>query len=130
MILTRCLYQFQRHTARWSINVRISDSMCLFLALDAAIRSAHRVERLLSLIERTNTNIADDYDTWLRIGCSLASEYGESGRGYFHTVSRQSAKYHPTQCDRQYDHCMLNCSKSSIGTFFFICKGFNLTLSI
>ncbi|WP_064974678.1 PriCT-2 domain-containing protein [Alistipes provencensis] len=92
--------------------------------------TAHRVERLLSLIERTNTNIADDYDTWLRIGCSLASEYGESGRRYFHTVSRQSAKYHPTQCDRQYDHCMLNCSKSSIGTFFFICKSFNLTLSI
>lgn len=90
--------------------------------------TTHRVECLLSLIEQTGTNIADDYDTWLRIGCSLAAEYGESGREYFHTVSRQSDKYHPEQCDRQYNHCLGCCSKSSIGTFFYICKLFRLTL--
>ena len=91
--------------------------------------TTHRVECLLSLTEQTGTNIADDYDTWLRIGCSLAAEYGESGRGYFHTVSRQSDKYHPEQCDRQYNHCLGCCSKSSIGTFFYTCKLFCLTLT-
>ncbi len=28
----------------------------------------------------------DSYDTWLRIGFALAQEFGETGRGYFHSL--------------------------------------------
>ena len=85
-------------------------------------RTAYRVSRLVEVIERSGANISDYYPEWFAIGRALASEFGESGRGWFHTISKQSQKYNPAECDEQYTRCLGTCSQTSISTLFYYCK--------
>ena len=91
-------------------------------------RTAYRVRNLVEQIERTGVNIADYYPSWYAIGRALGAEFGEHGREWFHTISRQSPKYERKQCNIQYDNCLRTCSKTSIATFFGLCKEFGVTL--
>ena len=84
--------------------------------------TTHRVRQLVEQIERTRTNIADHYPVWHAIGCALASEFQESGRQFFHTLSKQSDKYQPDQCDKQYDNCIKSCQRTTISTLFYYCQ--------
>jgi hypothetical protein len=70
-------------------------------------------------------NIADDYDDWFELGCSLASGLGEEGREYFHDISAMSGKYKPFECDKKYNEC-LKADRTNIGKFFNICKQYNV----
>ena len=88
----------------------------------------NRVLRLVQLIDETGTDMTDYYPDWFALGCSLASEFGESGRGFFHVISRQSHKYRPERCDKEYNNCLHSCSRSRISTFFWYCKKFGVTL--
>ena len=85
-----------------------------------------RVARLVEIIEQSHTNIAEDYSTWFRIGCALADEFGELGRSFYHRISAMSYKYRQQDCDKQYDKCLSSCTKIKIGTFFLICKSYNV----
>lgn len=85
------------------------------------------VNKLIAEIETQGVNMAEYYDDWFALGQSIANEFGESGRGYFHIISRQSPKYNPYGCEYQYDKCLKNCSRKSIRTFFWYCKQFGLT---
>jgi len=85
-----------------------------------------RVGKLVELIERTGANVADYYPDWYAIGRSLSAEFGESGRQWYHIISRQSKKYNLQECDKQYNYCLQSCSRTSISTFFGICKKFRL----
>lgn len=51
-------------------------------------------------------NVCEDYTEWVSVAYSLISEFGESGRDYFHTLSSLSSKYNATDCDKQYDNCL------------------------
>ncbi|AGO47843.1 virulence-associated protein E /helicase/ primase [Cellulophaga phage phi46:1] len=73
---------------------------------------------------RTGVNIAEDYDSWLRVGFALAKEFGEAGRDYFHIVSSQSSKYDSKKCDKQYDTSLRRSADNesvNINTFFWYC---------
>ncbi|MDR2954940.1 MAG: PriCT-2 domain-containing protein, partial [Prevotella sp.] len=70
-------------------------------------------------------NIADDYDDWFELGCSLASGLGEEGREYFHDISAISGKYKPSDCDKKYNEC-LKADRTNIGKFFNMCKKYNV----
>jgi putative DNA primase/helicase len=48
----------------------------------------------------------DTYEEWIKKGFALVTEFGESGRQYFHALSRVSPKYDPADCDRKYDNCL------------------------
>lgn len=48
----------------------------------------------------------DSYESWLKIAFGLAHEFGETGRGYFHELSKISQKYDPVDCDRKFDNCI------------------------
>ena len=85
-----------------------------------------RVGLLVAQVDRTNISIADDYPTWYAAGRSLAAEFGEYGREWYHAISKQSSKYQRRQCDEQYTRCLQTCSRTSISTFFGICKRFGL----
>ena len=78
----------------------------------------------MSKIISSGRNLADDYDTYLKIGFALADEFGESGRQYFHAISSVSNKYDSKQCDRQYTHCLSagGSKKIKIGTLYYFCK--------
>lgn len=42
------------------------------------------------------------YIEWIRLAASLAT-LGESGRGYFHSLSQHSSKYNYQQCDKKFE---------------------------
>jgi|GEM_PF-1161206 len=95
--------------------------------------SVKKVERALLEIECENIDITEGYENWLRIGFALADEFGESGRGYFHTVSRNHPNYKPSETDKQYDHCLNHQpigQKVTIGYFFHLCKKHGVGISI
>lgn len=74
---------------------------------------------------KTGINIAEDYDSWVKIAFALSKHFGETGRDYFHVVSSQSSKYDPKKCDRQYDTSLRRSDSNGgidIGTFFWYCK--------
>jgi len=82
------------------------------------------IAHILQQITSRGVNIAEDYHSWLHISFALASEFGESGREYFHAVSAQSSKYESARCDAQYDIALKRDHSGgvSIGTFFYYCK--------
>jgi len=66
-----------------------------------------------------SVDITGDYHQWFAIGCSLANEFGEAGRGYFHEISRHYSKYDPTETDLQYSSCLKTSYGWSISTLFY-----------
>ena len=85
------------------------------------------VNKLVAEINIKAVNMAETYSDWFSIGQSIANEFGEYGRSYFHIISRQSKKYDLNECDFQYNKCLENCSRKSIKTFFWYCKQYGLT---
>ena len=65
--------------------------------------NAQRVEEQIKYLIDNNLTFPDDYHSWFKIGMSLCSEFGESGRQYFHSISSLSPKYDRYECDNQYD---------------------------
>ena len=65
--------------------------------------NAQRVEEQIKYLIDNNLTLPDDYHSWFKIGMSLCSEFGESGRQYFHSISSLSPKYDRYKCDNQYD---------------------------
>lgn len=65
--------------------------------------NAQRVEEQIKYLIDNNLTLPDDYHSWFKIGMSLCSEFGESGRQYFHSISSLSPKYDRYECDNQYD---------------------------
>ena len=65
--------------------------------------NAQRVEEQIKYLIDNNLTLPDDYHSWFKIGMSLCSEFGETGRQYFHSISSLSPKYDRYECDNQYD---------------------------
>lgn len=67
---------------------------------------ADDIELVTQRIEAAHTDITTGYDNWLELGFALSDALGESGRDYFHRISRFNEGYDQAECDRQYDKCM------------------------
>ncbi len=88
-----------------------------------------KVEGLIQLICNARIDLTPTYKDWFQIACSLANEFGERGRIYFHQVSQFYPNYQATKTDKQYDACLRNNYKITIGTFFYYCKNANIELN-
>lgn len=75
--------------------------------------------KVLNKINQTGIDITCGYDDWFTIGCALANHCGESGRQYYHDISRHSDKYKAKDTDIQYNRC-LKCNRITIKSFFKI----------
>ncbi len=64
------------------------------------------IEDYISLIEQSATDITKNYADWRNIGFAIAEEYGESGRNYFHRISKFHSSYDSKDCDEQYSKCI------------------------
>lgn len=84
------------------------------------------VSDLVEAIKRTGTDITGGYDQWFRIGCALATEFGESGRNLFHAISEQGVSYNYRQCDSKYSDCLRAGGNIGIGTLFYYAKNYGL----
>jgi len=81
------------------------------------------VEWAINQIESTQTDITINYDNWLKIGFAFAKQFGETGREYFHRVSRFNVKYVNDACNNQYDSCLNSSGEGvTIKTFFHLVK--------
>jgi len=85
-----------------------------------------RVMKLVEIIQNNHIDITDIYSDWFAIGRAFAAQFGERGRNLFHVVSSNSLKYKLLECDRQYNSCLKNCDRTTIATFFALCKSFNI----
>jgi len=83
----------------------------------------HEIEVIVSRIESYRLDLTLNYADWLTIGFALADAVGESGRNYFHRVSRFHPDYNFQECNAQFDKCLKRGKSGvSIKTFFFLAK--------
>ena len=88
-----------------------------------------RVDCLVSKIEAKSLDITTGYENWINIAFALAESFGESGRGYFHRLSRFNASCKFNQCDKQYDKCLRSAGGGiTIATLFHIAKSNEILL--
>ena len=83
----------------------------------------HEIEQLVCSIESSCTDIAPDYASWRDMAFALADALGESGRSYFHRLSRFYPGYDEREADKQFTACLK--SKGSgitINTLFHLAK--------
>ena len=79
----------------------------------------NEIETYISAIEQSGIDITGNYATWRDLGFALAEEYGETGRDYFHRISKNYVGYDSKECDEQFNKC-LNAKGHgiSIATFY------------
>lgn len=76
------------------------------------------VEDVLTQLRGRSADMTGDNRQWFEIGCSLANEFGEHGREYFHDVSQYYPGYQSGETDRKFDYALTKRYRYSIGTFF------------
>ncbi|MCW3785489.1 DUF3987 domain-containing protein [Plebeiibacterium sediminum] len=87
------------------------------------------VEIIIKRLEETHTDITANYSDWRDIGFALAEEFGESGRSYFHSVSRFYSEYSYAVCDKQFDKCLKATGHGvTIKTFFHLAQQAGISL--
>jgi hypothetical protein len=85
--------------------------------------NAAKVEAVLGQIEPKRADITEGYATWFSIGCALAHEFGENGRGYFHRVSQYYLTYNAGETDKQFSNCLrMRSNRYTLGTFFEVAR--------
>ena len=82
-----------------------------------------RVESLIQLLKANHADITSGYTEWLKVGFALASEFGETGRRYFHDISSLYTGYDATECDKKYDECLKSDNgRTNISTLFYLAE--------
>jgi broad specificity phosphatase PhoE len=64
------------------------------------------IETITTRIEAAATDIAPNYADWRDLGFALADALGESGRNYYHRLSRFYSGYAENETNKQYDNCL------------------------
>jgi len=84
------------------------------------------VELIIQNIEQNQLNITQNYNDWLNCAYSFADVFDESGRIYFHTVSKFFPNYEYSKTNKVFDSCLRNKKGNGIAPFFNLAKRFNL----
>lgn len=84
-----------------------------------------KVFAIISQIELGRIDITPTYQDWFAIGCSLANEFGEAGRDYFHRTSQFHPKYSVAATDKQFNYCKRG-TGFTIATFYEISERYGL----
>ncbi len=91
--------------------------------------TASRVEALIAELCASGRDITADYGDWLKVGFALASEFGESGRRYFHDISSLYSGYNQEESDTKYSECLKSDNgRTDISTLFYLAKNQGITL--
>ncbi|MDD4149244.1 MAG: BT4734/BF3469 family protein [Bacteroidales bacterium] len=81
------------------------------------------IVKLIEQLDGRRLDISSNYDDWIKIGFALESEFGESGRNYFHEISKYNSDYNPETCNEKYNKCLKNNSSGiTIKTLYHIAK--------
>jgi hypothetical protein len=89
------------------------------------------VEVVLRRIENYQLDLTMNYEDWVRLGFAFADEFGETGRNYFHRISRFYPDYDFTGTDKQFDKCLQgHKSGITIRTFFQAAKDSGVNIRV
>ena len=87
------------------------------------------IERILHHIEARSLDLTRPYSNWLKLAFALSS-LGESGRSYFHRLSRFHPDYDPAECDLQFSRCLESSGGGiNLGSFFHMAKEAGIPLT-
>ena len=88
------------------------------------------IKQLVCSIESASADIVPDYTSWRDLGFALADALGESGRSYFHRLSRFYTGYDEREADKQYSACLRSHGSGiTINTLFHLAKLSGVTLN-
>ena len=89
-----------------------------------------KVEAIISQIKERQIDMTQAYKSeWFGLAAALANEFGEGGRGYFHTLSMFHSGYNVRDTDKMFDGVLKRrYEKWSIGTLFALAKNYGITL--
>jgi hypothetical protein len=86
------------------------------------------IENLTKVIEEKHIDITPDYQSWRNLGFALSDELRESGREYFHRLSRFYQNYSQDETDIQYTSCINSQGHGiTIKTLFHLAKQAGIT---
>ncbi|KOH47063.1 PriCT-2 domain-containing protein [Sunxiuqinia dokdonensis] len=91
----------------------------------------HDIEVVVRRIEAHQLDLTMNYQDWLIVGFALADGLGETGRDYYHRLSRFHPSYNQADCDRQYSKCLQGRrSGVSIKTFFYLAQSAGINIKV
>jgi predicted P-loop ATPase len=88
----------------------------------AHVSTTKDFEHCVKQLVNRGIDITCDYHDWINLGFSIASEFGENGRSYFHELSAINSSYDYQKCDKKYSNLLRNGKSVSISTFYYMCK--------
>ncbi|MDR3235632.1 MAG: PriCT-2 domain-containing protein, partial [Prevotellaceae bacterium] len=89
------------------------------------------IETITARIEAASVDIAPNYADWRDLGFALADALGESGRNYYHRLSRFYPKYNQTETDKQFYKCLKAHGHGvTIKTLYHLAKQAGIEISI
>ena len=89
------------------------------------------LELIVNRIESASIDIAPNYADWRDLGFALADALGESGRNYYHRLSRFYPSYSQSETDKQYSACLASHGHGvTIKTLYHLTKSVGISISI
>src|SRR5574344_1489762 len=89
------------------------------------------LELIVKRIESSATDIAPNYADWRDLGFALADALGESGRNYYHRLSRFYPSYSQSETDKQYSACLASHGHGvTIKTLYHLAKSSGVDVSV
>ena len=89
------------------------------------------IERITARIESAAADIAPAYPDWRDLGFALADALGESGRNYYHRLSRFYPKYTQEETNKQYDNCLKSHGHGiTIKTLYHLAKSAGIDIAV
>lgn len=89
------------------------------------------IEEITRRIESSAFDIAPDYADWRDLGFALADALGESGRNYYHRLSRFYPSYSQSETDKQYSACLASHGHGvTIKTLYHLAKSAGIDIAI
>ena len=98
---------------------------------DTCAEPLRSIETITTRIEATATDIAPNYADWRDLGFALADALGESGRSYYHRLSRFYPNYTEKETNQQYNKCLKAHGHGiTIKTLYHLAKNAGIEIAI
>lgn len=84
-----------------------------------------KVQTITNLIEQHQIDITTEYSDWIKIAGALYNAFGETGRDYFHRISKLHPDYKHKKADKKFNQCM-KMNRVSLGALFYISDSYGI----
>ena len=118
--------------ADWATNkVTETNATAIPTIPQSNIDTSNEIETITQRIEAASVDIAPNYSDWRDLGFALADALGESGRNYYHRLSRFYPSYSQSETDKQYSACLASHGHGvTIKTLYHLTKSVGVSVSI